>query len=338
MRKIIFVMLVILVATQLQAQQKPHYTQYILNQYIINPALSGIENYTDVKISHRHQWVGIDGAPVTTYFTIHTPLGKTDYKTTATSFSIPGENPRGKQYWQDYTTSAPHHGIGFQVIDDRTGPLHNFAAYATYAYHMGLSPRTNLAAGIGLGLTRYSLEAGKLNFATAVDPAVYTSDVIDKLNPDLNAGIYLYSADYFVGLSAQQLWPAKLEFAGNIVRTTRGKLTPHLFVTAGYRFLLSDDVNFTPSVMLKYLSPLPLQPEINAKLQYRDIVWAGASYRYKDGFAAMAGLNISSKINIGYAYDYTTSKLNSYSNGSHEIVLGFLLGNKYDDSCPRNVW
>src|SRR5204863_10215786 len=110
---------------------------------------------------------------------------------------------------------------------------------------------------------------------------------------------------------------------------TRGKMAPHLFLTAGYRFLLSEDVNFTPSIMLKYLSPLPLQPEINAKLQYRDIVWAGASYRYKDGFAAMAGLNVSSNVNIGYAYDYTTSKLNSYSNGSHEIVLGFLLGNKY---------
>ena len=41
------------------AQQRPHYTQYILNQYILNPALSGIENYTDVKVSHRVQWQGL---------------------------------------------------------------------------------------------------------------------------------------------------------------------------------------------------------------------------------------------------------------------------------------
>ena len=40
------------------AQQKPHYTQYILNNYILNPALTGIENYTDVKMSARDQWVG----------------------------------------------------------------------------------------------------------------------------------------------------------------------------------------------------------------------------------------------------------------------------------------
>src|ERR1041385_1790872 len=87
------------------AQQKPHYTQYILNQYILNPALTGIENYTDIKLSHRQQWTGIDGAPVTTYFTVHTPLGKKDYKTTPTSFSMNGENPRGERYWEDYTAA-----------------------------------------------------------------------------------------------------------------------------------------------------------------------------------------------------------------------------------------
>ena len=52
------------------AQQRPHYTQYILNNYILNPAISGIENYTDIKLSARDQWVGLDGAPRTAYFTI----------------------------------------------------------------------------------------------------------------------------------------------------------------------------------------------------------------------------------------------------------------------------
>jgi hypothetical protein len=52
----------------------------------------------------------------------------------------------------------------------------------------------------------------------------------------------------------------------------------------------------------------------------------------------MVGLNISHKINIGYSYDYTTSGLNIVSKGSHEFMVGFLLGNKYDDGCPKNVW
>lgn len=338
MKQVIFVMLCIMTGVQVCAQQKPHYTQYILNQYIVNPALTGIENYTDIKVSHRHQWAGIEGAPVTTYFTIHGALGKKDYRTTATSYSVPGENPRGKQYWEDYNAAAPHHGIGFQVIDDRAGPLHNLSAYATYAYHIGISPRTNIAAGFGVGFTRLNLDAGKLNFAVPVDPAVSSSGIINKIRPDLNAGIYLYSADFFIGVSAQQIIPAKIEFADNVIRKTDGKVIPHLFATAGYRFLIGEDFNFIPSVMVKYMSPSPVQPEINAKLQYLDRLWAGISYRHKDGFAGMAGMNLTGLFNIGYAYDYTTSGLNTVSKGTHEIVLGFLLGNKYSDSCPRNVW
>jgi type IX secretion system PorP/SprF family membrane protein len=337
-KRIFIMMLCVMICVQLIAQQKPHYTQYILNQYIINPALTGIENYIDVKISHRHQWVGIQDAPVTSYFTIHAPLGKKDYKTTATSFNMPGQNPRGQRYWEEYTTSPPHHGIGLQLIDDRTGPLHNMSAYATYAYHVGLSSRTSIAAGFGLGITRLSLDASKLQFAVPVDPAVYGSGEINRIKPDLTAGVYLYSADYFIGVSAQQVIPQKIQFSDNAVRSTNGRMLPHLFGTAGYRFLAGENFNVIPSIMVKYINPIPVQVEGNIKIQYLDLAWIGASYRYKDGFAGMVGVNVPNLFNVGYSYDYTTSKLNNYSKGTHEIIIGFLLGNKYDDSCPRNVW
>jgi type IX secretion system PorP/SprF family membrane protein len=321
-----------------QAQQKPHYTQYILNNYIINPALTGIENYTDVKLSHRHQWVGFQDAPVTTYFTIHKPIGKPDDRTTATSFGIPGENPRGKSYWQDYTSAAPHHGIGLQVINDRTGPLNRFSAYATYAYHLGISPRTSIAAGFGAGVSNLSITASKLDFVyTTVDPAVYTSNEINSLRPDFNAGVWVYSADYFLGLAAQQIIPSKIDFSNNTLTKQEGKFVPHLFFTAGYRFLLNDDFNLIPSTLVKYVSST-MNLDFNMKLQYQDLAWVGASYRLDDGFAGMLGVNVSNTFNIGYSYDYTTSKLNTFTKGTHEIMVGFLLGNKYGDWCPRNVW
>ncbi|MBI1344512.1 MAG: type IX secretion system membrane protein PorP/SprF [Terrimonas sp.] len=320
------------------AQQKPHYTQYILNQYILNPAISGIENYVDVKLSHRHQWVGIQDAPVTTYFTIQGPLGKKDYRTTATSYSVPGQNPRGKSYWESYNAAEPHHGIGLQVIDDKTGPLSNLSVQATYAYHIGLSPKTSIAAGFGAGFNRIGLDASKLSFAVSVDPAVYNSGFINKMTPELSTGIYLYSSDFFVGVSAQQVVPQKIEFADNIVRKTDGRTVPHLFATAGYRFLVGEDFNLIPSVMVKWVSPAPQQYEGNLKLQYRDLAWIGASYRHKDGFAGMLGLNVSNIFNVGYAYDYTTSGLNNYSKGTHELMIGFLLGNRYGETCPKNVW
>src|SRR5438093_3152928 len=102
MKKRVTTITLMLISAITIAQQRPHYTQYILNNYILNPALTGIENYTDVKISARDQWVGLNGAPQTFYLSVHGPIGKKDYKTSPTSFNLPGQNPRGNAYWDNY--------------------------------------------------------------------------------------------------------------------------------------------------------------------------------------------------------------------------------------------
>jgi len=206
--------------------------------------------------------------------------------------------------------------------------------------------RDNLAGGFSAGVTRIGIDRSKTDFSGNGDPndpaagAAYDG-YINKTRPDLGVGLWLYSRDYFIGFSAQQVIPQKLSFADDALVSTSGRLIPHLFLTGGYRFLLNDDINAIPSLMLKYIqgsSENNFQVETNIKLQYRDLMWVGVSARPDDGFAAMVGININSMINIGYSYDYTTSLLNTVSNGTHEIVVGFLLGNKYGDWCPRNVW
>lgn len=337
MKKIITIFAFFSVVQFCFAQQKPQYTQYILNNYILNPALSGIENYWDVKLSNRDQWVGLSGAPRTMYFTAHAPIGKRDYKTSATSYNMPGENPRGKAYWQNYTASEPHHGIGVSVVNDVTGLYNRFSANLSYAYHIGLSPRTNMAAGFAGGIMKISRDATKSTYSNGdpSDPAQGTVDDIFKIRPDLSAGVWIYSANYFVGVSAQQIIPQKISFVDD---TLGFKIVPHLFATAGVRLLVNDDINAIPSVLIKYISPLDPQFDANIKFQYRDLVWIGGSYRFKDGYAGMVGLHVGNTFNVGYAYDFTTSKLRTVSRGTHEVVVGFLLGNRYGDTCPRNVW
>ncbi len=323
------------------AQQRPHYTQYILNNYILNPALTGIENYTDLKISGRDQWVGIQGAPKTAYLTIHTPIGKKDVKTTATSFQLPGANPRGASYWENYTASEAHHGAGLSIVNDRTGNYNRFSAAVSYAYHLGLNPRTNLAAGFSGGFSKLGRNGTKTDFGggNPIDPAQETGNETRRFVPDLAAGLWLYNADYFIGLSAQQMIPQKISFT-EAAANVESKLVPHLFATAGYRFLLSEDINALPSLLLKYVSASEekVQFDANLKVQYRDLFWMGGSYRFKDGFAGMIGLNVGNTFNLGYAYEHTTSELNGYTNGTHELVIGFLINNRYGDTCPRNVW
>ena len=96
-----------------------------------------------------------------------------------------------------------------------------------------------------------------------------------------------------------------------------------------------------PSVMIQYWEPQLTGIHFNVKLQYTDLLWLGGSYRRSNliaGYSAMVGLNISN-VNVSYAYEVsTTSRLRTYTGNTHEVVIGFLLGNKYGDSCPRNIW
>lgn len=344
-KKITLFIVLAVTAVYAGAQQRPYYTQYVLNNFIINPAVAGIENYWDVKLSHRHQWVGLDGAPVTTYATIQGPL-QTDGLARETPFTVhaQGENPLGEAYYQNYEATKPHFGLGFTVMNDATGPLNRFAASASLAYHMPVGEQTSFSGGFSLGMQNMRLDATKLNFGTQfpVDPAVAGSGYLNKIKPDITMGVFLYSARYFVGLSAQQVIPEKIGYGNTKVTgdtiLVNGKLVPHLFLQAGYRILMGPDVTFMPSATIKYVSPLPLSVDVNAKFQYRDIIWVGASFRPNDGFAGMLGLNLNSTFNIGYSYDVTTSQLNTVSHGTHEFLIGILLGNKYGNWCPKNVW
>lgn len=341
MRLLTVVILLFFNYTFVFAQQRPYYTQYILNTFIINPAVAGIENYTDVKISHRHQWTGIEGAPITTYLTVQGPLHKsTEKRENPASFHPDGENPRGEQYWNDYTATDPHAGMGLTILNDKTGPLNRFSATVAYAYHLPLTHKMSISGGIAAGVQNMSLNTNKLYFGqnTGIDPAITGTGIIHTWKPDINAGLWLYSADFFAGIAAQNIVQTSFTFDEDTVKRQTGSLVPHLFLTAGYRLLLNDDVNFLPGITVKYLQRGVVSYDFNAKCQYKDFLWIGASYRYKDGYAAMLGLSINSTFNLSYAYDQTTAAWKPVAGGSHEFLLGFLIGNRWGDWCPRNVW
>lgn len=336
--RILCISLLMIIGLVAQAQQKPHYTQYIQNQFIINPALAGIEAYKDLRISHRHQWLGINDGPVTTYLSIHGPIGMGNKDRVPSVMRQQNYNPRGSEYWNEYLAAPARHGWGLQIINDRTGPLTNLTAQLSYAYHKPLSDVLTLSAGFSAGINQVRLDASRLKFAVTIDPAVYNSGVLNKVRPDFSAGLYLYGPKFFAGISAQQIVPQKIEFTDNTARTIDGKAVPHFFGLMGYRMLLNEDFNLIPSVMVKYIQPSPVQFEGNAKLQYRDLFWVGASYRHQDGIAGMAGLNIGSSLSIGYSYDHTVTDLGAFARGTHEVMIGFKMSNRSEDTCPRNVW
>jgi len=318
------------------AQQLPQYTQYVFNNYLLNPAVTGIENYTDAKMGYRSQWTGLDGAPVTSYLSINLPIGRNFIEGDATgSVEMGGVNPSSRLYTQNYQASEPHHGIGFMVVSDKAGPITQTNIDATYAYHIGIAPRLNLAFGVSAGLNHISLNTSEITLATPLDPAISNGNN-SQWKPDLGAGIWLYSGDYYVGLSAQQLLPENLYFSTSNTAVDVSKTVPHYFLTAGTKLYVSDDITLLPSFLIKEIQPVPLTYDINVKASFQDKFWLGGAYRHGDSFGILAGFNLSSFINIGYSYDITTSALNTVSNGTHEIVIGLLLNNRYKVTCPQH--
>jgi hypothetical protein len=95
--------------------------------------------------------------------------------------------------------------------------------------------------------------------------------------------------------------------------------------------------------MLKYGGTgTPPSLDLNLKIRYRDLFWTGGSYRVRDSFSFLAGMLFHSKKNgvfeVGYSYDYTISKINHYTSGSHEIILKYNYKLKRQIPCPDNFW
>jgi len=336
LKKYLF-LLSFLVSVSAFSQQKPQYTQYIFNQYLLNPALSGIENYIDFKAGYRKQWAGISDAPQTTFVSANWALGDQQLWSNAlTAFPEQTGNPMDRNYMQNYMSSPSHHGMGITAVLDKTGPLKRLDANLTYAYHLQLNSHLNLSAGVAAGVSSISLDINALTFDTPYDPALSRA-LVNQVKPDLSVGLWLYGARLFAGISAQQILPQTLSFSGDN-QYNQGKEVPHFFATAGYKFFVDEEIAVIPSVMVKYVQPSPTSVDLNVKFAFKDKLWLGGSYRKDDSFSAMAGFNISKMVNLTYSYDFTTSELNQVSNGSHEIVLGLLLNNIYKVPSYIRMW
>jgi type IX secretion system PorP/SprF family membrane protein len=319
--KYILAQIVFLFVINAFAQQRAQYTQYIMNNYLSNPAAGGVSDYWDIKAGYRNQWTGFDGAPKTFFVSGHGSIG------------YPHKRVRG-------SAMKPHHGIGGYLYTDKTGPITWSGAYGSYSYHLKLTNKITASMGAFFGLMQYQLKGSELVFVqNPNDPAVNKND-ITKITPDASVGVWLYSEHFFIGASANQILQSKLKLGLNETSVpSTGRLNNHYFVTAGYKIELNNELDLIPTTMIKYVYAAPLQVDVNARLKYRDMVWGGISYRHQDAVALFAGIIIHEDFEIGYSYDFTTSSIRKTSGGSHEIILGVKLPFKSKRIlCPNNFW
>ncbi|MFL5752361.1 MAG: type IX secretion system membrane protein PorP/SprF [Bacteroidia bacterium] len=290
-KKCLLFMLLLAGIVQLDAQQLPQYTQYMLNDFPINPAIAGKgKDYWDCVSNNRYQWSGITDAPRTNILSINGPSANRKM------------------------------GFGGTLFTDIVGPTRRVGLQLAYSYHLKLSETFRLNLGLSAGILQYSVDGHKLYLHDADDPVipiVYKSALV----PDFGGGLYLHSDKFYLSLSVPQFYDAQVKF-DQMTHSNLSRIKPHMYGLIGYKFDLGEDFQLEPSVMVKYVTPAPVKVDAGLRFSYRKKIWIGANYRTNDALTALVGCMYNNWLMFGYSYDYTTTRLRNYSSGTHEIMLG----------------
>jgi type IX secretion system PorP/SprF family membrane protein len=320
----LYILLIVMASFTINAgaQQTIQFSQYMFNGLALNPAYAGYKEDVTLNVSSRIQWVGINDAPQTS------------------TVSVDGV----------VNSDNKNVGLGLIATLDQLGPESNTSIYANYAYRLRLDAldTKRLCFGLGFGGEQYSLDGSKFIATDAGDGSVPTGS-ISKFTPDFRFGVYYYTPSIYFGASVFNLLSGtfnSLVDNPEIIKPVRT-----LYLTGGTMVPLSDGIDLKPSFMVKEDFKGPANIDLTAYLAFNRRVWLGASYRTgvsvlnsnlqndlseQDAIAAICQLYISEHFRIGYAYDFTVSKLASYQNGTHEISVSITFpGKKQRVVSPR---
>jgi type IX secretion system PorP/SprF family membrane protein len=285
-----------LLGTALLAQQDPQFTQYMFNLLALNPAYAGSADRVSLKALSRHQWVGFEGAPTTQTLTAHSPI---------LNESV---------------------ALGGTIMRDAHGPITQYTFMADVAYRIFMGD-AKLAFGLKGGLNLFQGRFAELNPQTPGDQ-VFQANVSTKLDPQFGFGVMYYSDRYYVGISTPKLLRTEFFQTDSLALVSTPGQRPHYFLSGGYVFDLGLYHKFKPTALIKAVQGAPVSFDLSANFLFYEKFWLGAMYRHKDAVGALAQYYITNDLTVGYAYDFTLSPLRNYSGGSHEIMIGYELGNK----------
>lgn len=294
MRIVLFISILI-IGGNFSAQQLGFNSQYMLNQYIINPAAAGQNLEATVALSVRQQWAGMEGAPVTQLISYNGRIGKEQKM-----------------------------AIGAQLFNDVNGAFQNTGLQGTYAYHIKPSVGSKLSLGASAILSQTTVDGSDFIVNDYSDETLLGTKQ-KSFAPDVSAGVFYYTQSLFIGVSANQLLGAKYSFGENLIQN---KQVNHIYGSGGITIRLAPGFKIEPSFLLKTVGPAPTVIDLNARLFYHENVWLGVSYRNSGATVLMVGLE-RDRFVIGYAHDFTTSNIKNYSVGTNEIYLQYSFKNKH---------
>jgi type IX secretion system PorP/SprF family membrane protein len=290
-KSLILVVFATLLSLEMNAQQDPQYTQYMYNTMSVNSAYAGQRDVLSITGLYRTQWVGIDGAPKTITFGAHTPL----------------RNNRM--------------GLGLNMVSDKLGPASETNVDLNFSYTIPIDDftSTELSFGVKGGLHLLDTDWSKGVFQ---NPDVLFNDNLNLISPTVGAGLYLHSEQWYLGFSVPNFFTTEHY---NDIQESVATERLHYYLIGGYVFDINRNTKLKPAILVKGVSGAPLIADLSLNALFNDKLTLGLGYRWDDSISGLAGFQINEGLFIGYAYDLTTTGLNNYNSGSHEIMLRFEL-------------
>jgi|SRR5690606_25151918 type IX secretion system PorP/SprF family membrane protein len=272
------------------AQQYPVFSQYYFNELIINPAVAGSHVQLSMTSMYRNQWVNFPGAPRTFSFSGHMAL------------------LNGKM------------GLGLLVNHDEIGSYGNEHVYGYYSYRINM-PNATLSMGLMAGFNFLGVDFSQLDLQDPTDPSFLP---MNEFKPNFGTGIYYNRKNFFAGFSIPFLLnnavSSNFENVVTEIREAR-----YYFLRSGGIFPVNraETIKLNPSFLVRAQEGQPLSIDLNLGVVFHDIISAGVSWRSVDAVITFIDLKLSEKFHFSYSYDWTTSNLARFSNGSHEFVLNY---------------
>jgi type IX secretion system PorP/SprF family membrane protein len=277
------------VNTNLYSQQDPVFNQYMNNLLTVQPAYAGMSGYVNMTAMSRIQWVGFDGAPVTSTFTIQGPFKK---------YNV---------------------GLGLSVITDRFGPVRQTGVYADYSFRVLLNDDQYVSFGIKGGFNRYEALLTDLSVHDPNDPVV-AFDINKKYMPNFGLGFMWHADNFFVGASVPKIFRNKINSnSGETVYQEE----MNFYAMGGIVFDIADNVKFKPTILARWSQNTPSVVDFSANALFYDRVWVGATYRLQNSYGLLFQVFVNSRVKLGYAYDLTTFRPSQFNAGTHEFMLSY---------------
>lgn len=278
------------------AQYDAMFTQYMFNEMYINPGYTGSKEAMAVNLTHRQQWVNFPGRPITTSFTLHGPLANNKM------------------------------GLGLSVLNEQIGKLSRNLVYLNYAYRIKTGDKGHLSFGIMGGIHNQVNKLSELKATESGDIQI-AQNTPNLIAPNFGFGIYYYTNKFYAGISIPRMIDDSYMFdqSGSFVKKTSFNAEKfHYYLTIGNVFEINEDLKIKPQAMVKMVQNAPLQYDLNVNFLIKNKIWAGISYRSGSDVSALLGLQVNPQFLVNYSYDYSLTQIQKYSQGSHEITLGYL--------------